>query len=80
MSSSLFPAWELDIKVPQSMLPLQYRYVVIDEETGDVLEQEAGAARWLGPGLGDLRPPPQDPLSGEGHYVVIVCDEASTDR
>ncbi len=52
---------------------------MLDEAMGHVDESEAGSPRWLGPALGKVPHPGQD-AGAEGNYVVMVNDEASTDR
>jgi 4-alpha-glucanotransferase len=54
-------------------------YVVVDEATGEVVEREAGSSRWLSPALGRVPHQGQEP-NAEGQYIVMVKDEASTDR
>mmetsp|Transcript_47019 Transcript_47019/g.114557 ORF Transcript_47019/g.114557 Transcript_47019/m.114557 type:complete len:1100 (+) Transcript_47019:8-3307(+) len=81
MLSARFPVWELDMEVPESMLPVKYRYVVVDDASGEVVDREAGAVRWLGPSFAPVAARSNhDSHSCPEHCMVIVRDEASTAR
>ena len=40
MSGANFPLWEVDLEVPVEQLPMEYRYVIMDEKTKKVLAVE----------------------------------------
>ena len=42
MSGVNFPMWEVDLDVPISQLPMEYRYVIMDEKSKKVLAVEQG--------------------------------------
>mmetsp|Transcript_57241 Transcript_57241/g.134771 ORF Transcript_57241/g.134771 Transcript_57241/m.134771 type:complete len:1162 (+) Transcript_57241:381-3866(+) len=78
MSCTQFPAWELEVDAPRDLLPAQYKYVVVNLTTGNIMDREDGALRWLSKAEGITASSDLD--SARGHHVVAVRDEATTDR